>query len=104
MFKPTSKCTDHDIVNVAKRVSHNWKRLVLNLAPAFFIDKMKAIEIENRDDCFMQAVTALNMWTDAFCDEATQAAMINAMCNIGCRSHAEDVFSRSLVARVCPMK
>ena len=104
MFKPTSKCTADDIVNVAEKVSHCWKRLVLKLAPKFFINKTKAIEIENRDDCIMQAVTALNMWINEFCDKATQAAMINAMCNIGCRSHAEDVFSRSLVAYVCPMK
>ena len=62
------------------------------------------IEKENRDDCFMQAVAALNMWTNEFANKASQAAMIEAMCNSGYRSQSEDVFSSSLVEHVCPHK
>ena len=103
-FKAESKCTEDDIVNVANQISGCWKTLVLNLSPTFFMSKTRVIETENRDDCFMQAVTALNMWTNEFGNKASQAAMIKAMCNIGCRSQAEDVFSSSLVEHVCPHK
>ncbi|XP_062499687.1 uncharacterized protein LOC134177004 [Corticium candelabrum] len=98
------KCTEDDIVNVANQISGCWKTLVLNLSPTFFMSKTKVIEKENRDDCFMQAVTALNMWTNEFGNKASQAAMIKAMCNISCRSQAEDVFSSSLVEHVYPHK
>ena len=103
-FKTNSKCMADDIVKVAEKVSHCWKKLVLTLAAEFFIDKTKVIEIENKDDCYIQAVTALRMWTNKVGDEATQAAMISAMCTIGCRSQAEDVFSTNLVEHVCPCK
>ncbi|XP_062499564.1 uncharacterized protein LOC134176901 [Corticium candelabrum] len=98
------KCTEDDIVNVANQISGCWKTLVLNLSPTFFMSKTRVIEKENRDDCFMQAVTALNMWTNEFGNKASQAAMIKAMCNISCRSQAEDVFSSSLVEHICPHK
>ena len=98
------KCTEDDIVNVANQISGCWKTLVLNLSPTFFMSKTRVIEKENRDDCFMQAVTALNMWTNEFGNKASQAAMIKAMCNISCRAQAEDVFSSSLVEHVCPHK
>ena len=98
------KCTDDHIVNVANQISGCWKTLVLNLSPTFFMSKTKVIEKENRDDCFMQAVAALNMWTNEFGNKASQAAMIKAMCNISCRAQAEDVFSISLVEHICPHK
>ena len=53
--------------------------------------KTKVIQIENKDDCYIQAVTASGMWTTEFGKDANQAAMIRAMCSIGCRSQAEDV-------------
>ena len=100
----TSKCTADDVVNVAEKVSHCWKRLVLKLSAEYFMNKIKVLEMENKDDCIMQAVTALNMWINELGDEANQAAMIRAMCSIGCTSQAEDVFSRSLVAHICSLK
>ena len=57
----------------------------------FYINKTKMLEKENKDDCFMQAVTALDTWTNVFGDEANREAIIRAMYNIGCRSQAEDV-------------
>ena len=99
-----TKCTAKDLEKVADKLCHCWQRLVLNLSAEFFINKTERIERDIRDDCYRQAVKALQMWTDEFCDEAIQAALINAMCSIGCRSQAEDVFSRSLVSHVCPMK
>ena len=91
----------NNIVIVAEKVGHRWKRLVLILTAEFFMNKTRSIEMENRDDCFMQVVTELNMWTDQFGNTANHATMIRAMCAIGCRSLAEDVFSCRLVELVC---
>ena len=99
-----TKCTAKDLVKVADKLCHCWQRLVLNLSAKFFIDKTERIERDIRDDCYRQAVKALCMWTDEFGDEANQAAMIWTMCSMGCRSQAEDVFSRSLVSHVCSLK
>ena len=88
-------------MNVAKKVAHCWQKLVLELSADFFIDKMRLIKDEN-SDIDIQAVTALHKWTDEFGDRANQAAMIRAMCTIGCRSQAEAVFSSILVEHVCP--
>ena len=99
--KAKCKCAEDVVVAVAEKVSHCWKRLALNLAPKLFKNKTKVIEQENKDN-FMQAFEALNMWTDACCDTANQEAMIKAMCDIGCRSQAIDVFERELVEHVCP--
>ena len=88
-------------MNVAKKVAHCWQKLVLELSAESFIDTMKLIKDEN-NDIFTQAVTALRKWTDEFGDRANQAAMIHAMCAIGCRSQAEAVFGGSLVEHVCP--
>ncbi|XP_062511066.1 uncharacterized protein LOC134186976 [Corticium candelabrum] len=99
--KVIKKCTPGVIVNVAKKVAHCWQKLVLELSADFFIDKMRLIKDEN-SDIDIQAVTALHKWTDEFGDRANQAAMIRAMCTIGCRSQAEAVFSSILVEHVCP--
>ena len=102
MVKAKCKCAEDVVVTVAEKVSHCWQRLASNLAPAVFKNKTKVIEKENKDDCFMQTLTALNMWTDECGDRANQEAMIMAMCAIGCRSQAIAVFERELVDHVCP--
>ena len=99
-----TKCTAKDLVNVANKLCHCWQRLVLNLSAEFFIDKTELIQRDVKDNSFMQAVTALRMWTNEFGEKANQAAMIRAMCTIGCRSQAADVFNTSLVQHVCPHK
>ena len=99
-----SKCTADDIVRIAEKVCPSWKKLVLNLSAEFFIDKTEIIEKDNRDDCHIQAVKALRMWTNEFGDKANQAAMIRGLCTIGCRFQAVEVFSHNVVEHVCPSK
>ena len=54
------------------------------------------------DDLFLQSQTVLDMWTKKFGDKANQQSIIEALCDIGCRPHAEAVFSHVLVEHVCP--
>ena len=91
-----------DIVKLAN-ISKYWKMLVLNLSPSFFMTKIDMIENENKGDCFMQTVAALKMWNNAFDGEAAKEAMISAMCTIGFRLQATNVFGSNLVEYVCPI-
>ncbi|XP_062506771.1 uncharacterized protein LOC134183293 [Corticium candelabrum] len=99
----TSKCLDKEVVAVSLKVCADWQRFVSVLSPSLFsVDNLKVIKGENRDDFFLQSRTALDMWTKQFGDKANRRSMIEALCEIECRSHAEAVFGRDLVEHVCP--
>ena len=91
------------MVKVARKVCADWQEFVSVLSPSLFsVGKLKVIKGENRDDFFLQCRTALDMWTKKYGDKANRRSIIEALCEIDCRSHAEAVFDRDLVEHVCP--
>ena len=90
-------------VEVAERIAGDWEKLVLYLAPEFF-RPIKIREIKKtHDGPFLQAQAALAMWSDHFHGKATQYKVIKALCRVGCRAQAMEVFKDALVDFVAPM-
>ena len=73
------KCTDDEIVRVARLVSC-WEELVSLLSPKLFsvgvIDNIKKADQQP----FMQARKALAKWADYMVDKASRRMMIKTMC------------------------
>ena len=98
------KCTDVEIVRVARLVSV-WEELVSLLSPKLFsvgvIDSIKKAEQQP----FMQARKALAKWIDYMADKASRRMMIKTMCvDMSLRSQAIEVFGANLVEHVCPQQ
>ncbi|XP_062511940.1 uncharacterized protein LOC134187798 [Corticium candelabrum] len=101
-----SKCTDEEIVSVAFTISTRWTLLVSLLAPTLFsVYKIHEIEREN-PIIFMQARTALTMWTSHFGNQANRQILIKTMCDkrVGCRLEANAAFGEQLVTYVSPYR
>jgi hypothetical protein len=89
-------------LHIAGEVAGNWEWFVSNLSPDFF-DIRKIDEIKNRNDnksASMLARRAIQMWRDHFHRNATQAAVIKALCKSGFRRQAGEIFKDELVDHV----
>ena len=92
-------------LEVAEKVAGVWEKLVSYLSPEFFRpEKISEIKKMYGDgDPFLQARAALGMWRGRSHGTATQYAVIKALCRIGFRSQAVEVFKDGLVDFVSPM-
>ncbi|XP_062512047.1 probable serine/threonine-protein kinase DDB_G0271682 isoform X2 [Corticium candelabrum] len=91
------KCTDQEIVIVARTCAARWQELVCVLQPSVFsTSEIAAIQGEYRQ-LFLQARVALEKWTNALCDKAIRQSLIKAMCRVGLRAQASQAFGHELV-------
>ena len=95
--------TADQIVRVAGRIAGDWEKLASYLSPEFFgLDRIREIK-QMYDTPFLQARAALEMWCDSFHGKATLHLVIKALCEIGKRSQAVEVFKDDLVDFVAPL-
>jgi hypothetical protein len=90
-------------IEIAERICGDWGKFVVYLDPKFFRpNKIKEIKKTQQDNPFMQAQSALAMWTDHYHEKATQYMIIKTLCRIGYRAQAVEVFKGALVDFVAP--
>ena len=91
------KATRKELVDVANGVCGNWDRLALELAPELFsTGKIREIKRDN-DTAFLEAYAMLEMWSNSLDKTATCHSLIKALCNIGNRAQAVQVFTLEYV-------
>ena len=89
----TRKATPKELVDVAKEISGNWDCLALELAPELFkIGKIREIKKDN-DAAFLQAHAMLEMWSNSLANKATCHSLIKALCDIGYKAQAVQIFT-----------
>jgi hypothetical protein len=90
-------------VEIAERIAGDWEKAVIYLEPEYF-RPTKISEIKKTDHSpFLQARTALAMWSEKFNGDATQAKVIKALCKADFRTQAVAVFKDELVKFVVPI-
>lgn len=89
--------TSRDIFRVAERAASKWASLVSCLSPELFSSaRLEEIRRTHRIP-LSQARAALDAWRAHFDRNATCRALITALCDIGCRPQAVQVFGVELV-------
>ena len=87
------KATAKELVDIASEICGNWDRLALELAPELFrMGKIREIK-RDYDTAFLQACAMLEMWNDSLDKKATRHSLIKALCDIGSKAQAVQVFT-----------
>ena len=96
-----SKVQGKQLVKVAFEISSSWEELASNLDPDLF-DTNRTDSIRRMDplDPQKQAKRMLDAWVGKHADGATQRQLILALCEMGNRAQAHNVFTEALVTFV----
>ena len=87
------KATCKELKDVASEISGNWDRLAVELAPELFsTGKIREIKRDN-DTAFLQAYAMLEMWSNSLDKKATGHSLIKALCDMGNKAQAVQVFT-----------
>ena len=85
-------------MKVAKEISANWEQLASNLdADLFHINATDRIRRMDSSDPQQQAKRMLDAWVRKHANGATQRKLILALCDMGNRAQAHNVFTEALV-------
>ena len=96
-----SKVQGQQLVKVAKEISANWDELAVNLdADLFDINATDRIRRMDFSDPQKQARRMLDTWVYKHAEGATQRKLILALCEMGYRAQAHNVFTEALVTFV----
>ncbi|XP_062515872.1 uncharacterized protein LOC134191289 [Corticium candelabrum] len=96
-----SKVQGGQLVKVAKEISASWQELAAYLDPDLFSPvATSVIRHQDLSDPQKQARRMLGKWVDNHAERATRRKLILALCEMGNRAQAHNVFTEALVTFV----
>lgn len=95
--RANSQVNSRELVQVAKKVAHDWEMFAAFLAPDVFT--AAAIELIDTDyrKSFLRAQAVLEKWSSKFNKEATCGVLIAALLDVDLKAQACEVFGIELV-------
>lgn len=101
----TIQLGDDIVVEVAEKVADEWTTLAAYLSAKLFpTANTNRIKDEHPRKTLDQARAMLDVWISKAGSRATRRKLIEAMCKMGRRAQANDVFGQQVVESVAPMK